>query len=150
VDGDLVVTETNLDPYCASCRFIRDKNGAAVRVVDAEGKPVEYALSGLKRLDFPLRVGKEWTQDLVLRQPSNGQMMPFSNVFKVEAYEEVVTKAGTFKAPRISWNQENKGPYGWRAALDMWWSSEARVFVKRAAYARGWVRDFDLESYTLK
>jgi hypothetical protein len=150
VEGDLVVTETNLDPYCARCRFIRDKNGTVVRVIDAEGKPVEYPLSGLRLLDFPLRVGKEWTQDLVLPQLSNGRMTPYSNTFKVEGYEEVSTKAGAFKAFRISWRQENRGPYGWRGTLEMWWSPEVRAFVKRAVYTPGWVRDFDLESYTVK
>lgn len=149
-EGDHVVTETNLDPFCRNCRFIRDKNGAVVSVLDSEGKLVEYALSGLKLLDFPMRVGKQWSQDLTLRQLRTGRMMPYSNIFNVEAYEEVVTKAGTFKAFRISWTQENRGLYPWRGSLDIWWSPDVRGFVKRAVHTSGWVQDFDLESYTLK
>lgn len=150
LEGDHVVTETNLDPSCRSCRFVRDKNGTVVRVLDADGKPVEYALSGLKILDFPMRVGKQWSQDLSLRQLSTGAMRPYSNTFKVEAYEEVVTKAGTFKAFRISWRQESRGSYAWHGSLDLWWSPDVRAYVKRAVYTSGWSRDFDLQAYTLK
>jgi hypothetical protein len=150
-EGDNVVAESNLDPYCRGCRFVRDRNGTPIRVFDAQGRPVEYALTGLKLLDFPLRVGKEWTQEIQLRVLATGTMRPYFNRFKVEAYEEVVTKAGTFKAFRISWHQENRAPgSSWSGRLDMWWSPEAKGFVKRTVYATDWVRDFEIESYTLK
>lgn len=59
-------------------------------------------------------------------------------------------KAGTFRAFRISWMQENRGPYGWRGHADLCWSPEVKMFVKRAAHTSGWGPDWELESYTLK
>lgn len=35
-EGDYRVTESNLDPACRGCRFVLDRNGAVVRVLDAK------------------------------------------------------------------------------------------------------------------
>lgn len=132
-EGDYRVTESNPDPACRGCRFVSDKNGTVVKVLDAQGKPVEYA------------------QGIQLRVLATGAMRPYFNRFKVEAYEEVKTKAGTFKAFRISWYQENRTPgASWSGRLDLWWSPEVRGFVRRAVHAPDWVRDYEIESYTRK
>jgi hypothetical protein len=140
------VIESNFD--CREgCRFTWDKNLVAVAGTNKKGKPV--SVSGLQLLEFPLHVGREWTQDVDLRT-SGGFQRPFANQWKVESFEDVKVKAGTFKAFRISWYQQNRGPNGWTGSCSMWWSPEVKAFVKRAVHTSDWGSDWQLLSYTLK
>jgi hypothetical protein len=74
---------------------------------------------------------------------------------QVEACEEVKVKAGTFRAFRISYAQEDLAP---RASVGsrlggkftFWWSPEAKAVVKWRAHTSGWGRDWELVSYTVK
>jgi hypothetical protein len=50
--------------------------------------------------DFPLEVGKTWTQDLMLTVGGSAPI-PMKAQWKVEAYEDVTVPAGTFKAWRV-------------------------------------------------
>lgn len=50
--------------------------------------------------DFPLEVGKTWTQDLKLTV-GNNPPVPMKAQWKVEAYEELSVPAGKFKAWRV-------------------------------------------------
>ena len=149
-EGDLHITASNRDRFCQGCRYLLDRNGTVVKTLDAQGNPTQSATQGLKFLDFPLRVGKTWSQDIDLRQTSTGAMRPYSNTWKVEAYEEITVKAGTFKAFRIGWHQENRGPYGWSGDATFWWSPDVKAAVKSIAHTSDWFRPWELESYTLK
>ena len=51
--------------------------------------------------DFPLEVGKTWSQDIALTVGGTTKV-PLKAQWKVEAYEEVTVPAGTFKAWRVS------------------------------------------------
>jgi len=51
--------------------------------------------------DFPLEVGKTWTQDIALTVGGTTKV-PMKAQWKVEAYEDVTVPAGTFKAWRVS------------------------------------------------
>lgn len=62
-----------------------------VKVLDSKGEPAPGETTGLKVLDFPLFVGKEWSYSIDLPQTSTGQLRPYDNFFKVEAYEDVKT-----------------------------------------------------------
>jgi hypothetical protein len=53
--------------------------------------------------DFPLEVGKTWTQDIVLTVGGTTKT-PMKAQWKVEAYEDVTVPAGTFKAWRVVFN----------------------------------------------
>jgi hypothetical protein len=117
--------------------------------VDSAGRPApsRCVAAGFKLLDFHLRVGKEWSHESLICDHA-GTLRPYFNKFKVEAYEEVIVKAGTFKAFRISWYQEPRAPgVSGSVRLNMWWSPEVRGLVKRSGQ---WMRDFELESYSLK
>ncbi len=152
VQGDQSEVESNIDAWCQEgCRYVRDRNSLAISGTNRNGAPVY--ITGLKVLDFPLRVGKEWSQRLDLRAGATGAMLPYMNRWKVEAFEEISVKAGTFKAFRISWHQENLGPYTWWGNSTLWWSPDAKAFVKRVAgttSSGGWGRDWELVSMTLK
>ncbi len=149
-EGDLRITASNSDRFCQGCRYFLDRNGTVVKALDREAKPVETSTQGLKMLDFPLRVGKTWSQDINLRSVSTGAVWPYANTWKVEAYEEVTVKAGTFKAFRIGWHQENRGPYPWQGDATLWFSPDAKAFVRGVAYDSRWFQPWELESYVLK
>lgn len=149
-EGDLRIVASNRDRFCQGCRYFLDRNGTLVKALDGQANPIQASNQGLRMLDFPLRVGKTWSQDIDLRQLSTGAIRPYSNTWKVEAYEEITIKAGTFKAFRIGWHQENRGPYPWSGDATLWWSPDVKVFVKGVAYTSDWFRPWELESYTLK
>ncbi len=152
IDGEYVVKTSTSSRDCPGCRFFRDRNDVLVKVHDADGKPVsDYPISGLKMLDFPMRVGKEWQHETRLRQLSTGAFRPYMNYFKVEAYEDVKTRAGVFKAFRISYRQVSTGPgETWRGDSTLWWAPQVKMFVTRAVHTSGWGTDWELSSYTLK
>jgi hypothetical protein len=50
--------------------------------------------------EFPLEVGKTWTQDIALTVGGSTKT-PMKAQWKVEAYEDVTVPAGTFKAWRV-------------------------------------------------
>lgn len=146
-----VVTTWTPNRGCPDCRDYRDKNFTIVKQVDKSGAPVSTSTIGFKTLDFPLQVDKEWQfrQDLFSR--SYNRLMPYDNSFRIEGYEDVKTKAGTFKAFKIGYIQENKGPYPWTGRVTSWYSPEAKAFVKRVVHTRGFpFDDAELDSYTLK
>jgi len=148
LEGDGSVVESNLDVWCRDgCRYTRDKYGISISGVSGKGEPTY--VSGLKILDFPLTVGKEWTQERELRQLGTDRMVPYYNVWKVEAFEEVKVKAGTFKAFRISYSQENRRSR-WSGNASLWWSPDVKAFVKRVGHTSGWGKDWELASYSLK
>jgi hypothetical protein len=55
--------------------------------------------------DFPLGVGKTWTQDIQLTVGGTNKV-PMKAQWKVEAYEDVTVPAGTFKAWRMSFTDK--------------------------------------------
>src|SRR5438094_6196917 len=97
LQGEGSLVESNRDMWCRDgCQYVRDRSGIAVSGTNKKGEPAY--VTGLRILDFPLKIGKEWTQDIDLRQLSDGRTRPFSNRWKVEAFEDVIVTAGTFKA----------------------------------------------------
>lgn len=149
-EGEHVITTSGPSRRCRDCRYYRDKNLTVIKVLDAKGQPAPGETTGSKILDFPLFVGKEWSFSIDLPQRSTGQMMPYDNFFKVEAYEDVKTKAGTFKAFRVLYRQENRGPYPWSGRATFWYAPEVKWFVKWDVHTSGWGEGWEMESYTLK
>ena len=74
--------------------------------------------------DFPLEVGKTWTKNYRVTLHATKQTIPFDYSGKVEAYEDVIVPAGTFKAFKISTSDtlgnENV----------IWYSPDLGVWVK--------------------
>lgn len=155
IEGEGSVVESNADATCQEgCRYIRDRNLMATSGTDRNGKPTY--VSGLQSLNFPLQVGKQWEQRQDFRL-GTGAMVPFHHRWKVEACEEVKVKAGTFRAFRISYAQENlvssaivAGQRRLGGTFTFWWSPEAKAVVKSRAHTSGWGRDWELVSYSLK
>lgn len=95
-----------------------------VAVLDASGRPV-IGYDPPLGFEWPLEVGKTWTQDIVLTGPA-GNRLPMKASWKVEAYEDVTVPAGTFKAWRITMSDN----FGFRQTQ---WSvpETLGVFAKR-------------------
>src|SRR3989442_4960820 len=120
---------------------------AVIEVIDKDGK--RSTGPGNRDLDFAMTIGKEWKYDFRNRSVTGGYS-DYVNGYRVEAFEDVRTKAGTFKAFRINLRQENVGSLHWTGQLDFWWSPEVRGFVKRKVSTSNWLKDYELERVTLK
>ena len=142
-----IITTSNLSKYYKGYRVYRDKNYTSVKILDAQGRSTD-APTGLKDLDFPLQIGKKWDQTLHLTVIKDGARSTYYNTFKIIAYEEITVKAGTFKAFRIRWRQNQIGT-SWSGHLDMWWSPKVKNFIKRLVYVSKWVDNYELVSFKI-
>lgn len=156
IEGSNTIT-TFWSSGCQNCRAYRDKNLTVIKLVDREGNiVVDDSQIGYKTLDFPLTIGKRWESNVMLVNRTTRVAEPYANQFRVEAQEEVKTKAGTFKAFRISHLQQrahstfsSEAGLTWRVTL--WYSPDAKAVVKREANTRvNSGPDWELESYSLK
>ena len=98
-------------------------NGAFIGMVAPDGKMISswepYAV-----WEFPLQVGKSWTKQYKMKLHAQNREVPFETRQNVEAYEDVVVPAGTFKAFRVrtsdTLGNENV----------QWFAPEVGMFVK--------------------
>ncbi len=124
--------------------------------IGPEGRKVK-ATGVLKKFnDFPLFVGKKWTDSFTVE--SRRGMQQELNImcdFKVENIVEVKVPAGTFKAYVIYLKQGTQaygGRYGWARH---WYSPEVKALVKREYeksdyWIESRIQDAELISYELK
>lgn len=107
-------------------------------VVDPDGNVLEF---GNRKFDprlmlysFPLSVGKTWTFATGSLNPSPAGRVVDKRSCEVLAYEDVTTKAGTFKAYKIKCDgtYEFRGEQVWGGEIfsTRWYSPDARYFVK--------------------
>jgi len=99
--------------------------------------------------EFPLWVGKTWTQAYLITNHVSGKTTTAEIRWNVEAREEIKVPAGTFMAWRIS----NTDP---TTESITWWSQELGVFVKsksqrNAKHPMGpGLREAELYSHNIK
>ena len=93
---------------CPTCIYQLDKNLTILNVVQADGKPVDPTAMWAvplgpdwRKLDFPLEVKKTWR--ISPRGFFRGSPSIFTLDCTVVAYEDVTTKAGTFKSYKIQY-----------------------------------------------
>lgn len=100
--------------------------------------------------EWPLEVGKTWTQKYRMTIHAKKKTIPFQRTQKVEAYEDVTVPAGTFKAFKVS----SSNTLGQDDLI--WFSPELGIFVKRintrtAKHAAGPGRqDVEIVSQTIR
>lgn len=127
---------------CPTCLVRTDKNLTWLELLDAAGKPVDVTQYGAvpvgawKLYDFPLEVNKTWNfsaDAFIQNQPAN-----FNYDLKVEAYEDVKTPAGVFKAYRIRAAVNVRGR-GWENNYQnvSWFAPDAKIVVKFTTRRRG-------------
>ena len=83
------------------------------------------------RVSWPLQVGKKGVTGGVWRSENNIAGVPSQFFWEVGAYEDVVTRAGTFKAFRIDFTL-NQRVSQYRRQLHMWYAPEVQQIVKLA------------------
>jgi hypothetical protein len=136
-----------------------DKKSMNVKsIIEESGRAVESDSSIRKLFDFPMSVGKKWS-DVTSAYPATGETRQgkiiFDHDFKVEGMEEISVPAGKFKAYKIHYNQtsRNSKRSGW---VYFWYSPEIKNWIKREAdkgpywEKNPWARDAELVSYVLK
>jgi hypothetical protein len=136
-----------------------DKKSMNVKsITEEDGKAVETDFHLRKLFDFPISVGKKWS-DVTTFYPSSGVTRQgkiiYDHDFQVKDIQEVTTPAGRFKAYRIHYSQKrrNSRKSGW---VDFWYSPEIKNWIKREAEKGSywgkttWAKDAALVSYTSK
>jgi hypothetical protein len=128
-------------------------------LIEEGGRQVESESGTRNLLDFPLFVGKKWSDSTSGINPYDTQKRSgktiYTHDFKVEAIEDVTTAAGTIKAYKIYYVGSNKNTRssGW---IRYWYSPEAKTWVKRQVEKSTywalstWAKDAELISSHLK
>lgn len=156
IDGDTTVMQ-GVNPICPTCLYYLDKNVTLLKVEQDDGKAPDSAKfpflpvgPGWRFLDFPLELKKEWRISAPAFQ--RGQARNYVVDVQVQAYEDVKTKAGTFKAFKI-WRQwQIVGRFSGEDARwndTVWFAPEAKTSVKFTSTNR-FATEWELVSYTLK
>lgn len=85
--------------------------------------------------DRPVEVGKTWTRNHRFTNHANKTTTDFVGTWKVEAYEDMTVRAGTFKAYKIvhSDNIGGEGVTWWNPEMDMWVKQTNRRTAKHPA-----------------
>ena len=111
-----------------------------------------------KRLfNFPLDVGKTWSDKFVSRQTALGsQEMTYLETLTVLGWEEIVIQAGKFKALKLEYKQETVGETAGRPKEGKawyWYSPDVKSMVK-CQYEKSdyWdaIYDWEIISFKLK
>lgn len=100
--------------------------------------------------EWPLKVGKSWTRRVTMTMHATNQSVPTEAQITVEAYEDVATPAGTFKAWRVR-SVDNQGNDD-----VSWVNTDLTVFLKQkltrtASHPAGaGVRETELLSHAIR
>jgi hypothetical protein len=145
---------------CPTCLVYSNKNFSLIKVTRADGTPPDPAVgfvpvgSEWKLYEFPLEVGRKWTFSAAGLFWNNVNHYNFA--CKVEAYEDVTTRAGTFKAFRITRDvtitanrpmESRSKTFSWTTTE--WFSPAAKAAVKWTS-TKPEHSDWELTAYTLK
>jgi hypothetical protein len=94
---------------------------------------------------WPLQVGRSWSATVTwVDGPAQDQRFLLTGVWTVEAYEEIKTPAGTFKAFKVSRREVESG-----AAQEFWYSAAVNGWVKlRGTGTAAGTYEEELTAYT--
>ena len=143
---------------CPTCLQHYDKTLRLVKVTATDGGAPNWAALGFmplgpdwKLMDFPLTPKQTWR--VSAKALFRGNLVPATVDVTVVGYEEITTKAGTFKAYKIQHNWsvtfggEGAGMRTWTSTG--WFSPEVKWFVKLISTAPN-APELELVSYNLK
>jgi len=125
-----------------------DADGCWPVILGPDDKPI-LSFDPAIGYNWPLEIGKTWTQSYRVTVHPTKKTMPFDSTWKVEAYEDVTVPAGTFKAFKVSFS----GTLG--EEFLMWYIPELGFHGKRierrtAKWPSGpGIRESELVSYTI-
>jgi hypothetical protein len=156
VEGDTVVM-TGVNARCATCLYYFDKGLLLQKITQEDGKTPDSATMGFmpvgpdwKVWSFPLEVNKKWS--FSASGYFNNRLYRYTGNIEVEVYEDVKTKAGTFKAFRLRREWAARAP---GASRDLVWTStewfapDVKASVKFTSTNRD-SQESELTAYSLK
>ncbi len=130
-----------------------DKNTMNLNFLIENGRRTKYSDSRSKVLNFPLYVGKKWS-DIVAKTPKTGGRpsveQNYLEEYFVSTYESVSVEAGTFMAFRIEYRQHNMRKLNETARGAYWYSPDVKAIVKRIEEVSDATMNMELISYSLK
>jgi len=142
---------------CRTCLTLFDKTYTPLSMIDAGGKPMDvmslrgvvFVGPGWKFYEWPLEVKKTW--NVSAKAFTRGETQNVTIRITVIAYEDVKTKAGTFKAYKLQrdWTMSWPGYTGSSWTTTDWYAPEVRSLVKSVTTSPGG-RDWELVAYALK
>lgn len=158
-EPEMVVLQRSGWAGCPDCLWHYNNTGDLLKIERADGTPPAWISGtlpvgkGLKSYAYPIEMKKEWRfswTGLTQRGTVN-----FTVDCRVEAYEDVTTKAGTFKAFRVSrqWRAidptvQNPSGFTWNDTI--WFAPDAKVTVKYKINNPRAAEDWELASFSLK
>lgn len=156
VEADTVAM-TGVTARCATCVYYFDKAFALQKITREDGKPADPATVGFlpvgpnwKVWSFPLEVNKKWNS--VAEGFFYNRMYTYTGNMEVEVYEDVKTKAGTFKAFKVRRDWAARAP---SASRDLtwisteWFAPDVKASVKFTSTNRD-SQESELTAYSLK
>lgn len=131
-----------------------DKKTLNLKFLIGEGGQKMLPKMGRKLYNFPLFVGKKWTESYSSTSTRAQRTIDIVCDYTIENIVEVKTPAGTFKTYVIYLKQgvRDIGKYGWAR---YWYSPEVKTWIKRELEKTDyWIEsrmsDVELTSYELK
>jgi len=139
---------------CPGCIYEFDRNQTFRSIRQPGGNSLDPRTrwmpfgEGWQLWDFPFTVGKTWR--ISVRAFVANQARRVTLDCSVEGYEDVKTKAGTFKAFKISrtWKSEHSGDRGTESRDISWFAPGVKTIVKQELLSSG--MSWELVSYDLK
>ncbi len=157
-ESGIVVMQRSGYSGCPDCVYHYNNTLHLQRVERPDGTPPTSTSgfvpvgSGWKLWDFPLEVKKEWRISATGLTP--GGSNNYTVDCKVAAYEDVTTKAGTFKAFRVTryWSVPTAAGLGryftWTDTV--WFAPDVKTTVKYKSLNPRAPDDWELASFSLK
>lgn len=158
VDGDAVAMTGPGIGNCPGCLWYFDKSLNLQSIAQADGTPATTSkgflpISGWQYWRFPLDVKKEWRLTPT-GLTAAGRTQNYTIDCTVQAYEDVVTKAGTFKAFRVlrQWSTPAEMQSGRAGSWveTVWYAPEVKTVVKYSSTNPRAGDPWELSSYSLK
>ncbi len=158
-EAELVVLQRSGYAGRPDCLYHWNSTGDLLKIERPDGTPparISGTLpvgKGWKSYDYPVEVKKEWRfTGTGLTQRGS---IRYTADCRVEAYEDVTTKAGTFKAFRVSrqWGAidptvQSPRPFTWHDTI--WFAPDAKGTVKYKSSNPRAPEDWELASLSLK
>jgi hypothetical protein len=125
-------------------------------LLETSGKRIENKGPFRKLYDFPIVVGKKWSDTTTSVPSASKTEATFSSEFQIEGIEEITTPAGTFKAFKIFYKQTVISPQRGSGWVRIWYSPVIKNWVRREVEKSPfwrrvtWLQDAELFSYQLK
>ena len=166
LSDDVVITIANADQKSYTVKyqtargdltFICEKGALNRLYYMNKDKRVKYEGRNKRLFNFPLQIGKTWTDQYITRSAALGsQETTYIETFTVLGWEEVAVPAGKFKALKLKYKQETVGQTGNRpkeGKASYWYSPDAEYMVK-CQYEKTdyWdaIYDWELAAFKLK